>query len=116
MSYNVFTENQSGAKVMVQTIDKTQDSSSEISLDQDILKVLANLSDSLKIEVLHYAEYLLQKNSVTEKNIDDDQLVLELPETKLSKRKSLMGCMKGTFVLPLPDDFNEPLDDFAEYM
>jgi hypothetical protein len=114
MSYNVFTESQSRAKVMVQTIDKTQDSSSEISLDQDILKVLANLSDSLKIEVLHYAEYLLQKNSVTEKNIDDDQLVLELPETE--SRKSLMGCMKGTFVLPLPDDFNEPLDDFAEHM
>ncbi|WP_229414730.1 MULTISPECIES: DUF2281 domain-containing protein [Moorena] len=24
--------------------------------------------------------------------------------------------LKGTFVLPLPDDFDEPLDDFKEYM
>jgi len=32
------------------------------------------------------------------------------------KKKSLLGCMKGTFVLPLPDDFNEPLEEFAEYM
>jgi hypothetical protein len=101
---------------MVKTIDKTQDSSSEISLEKDILNVFANLSDSLKIEVLHYAEYLLQKSAGTEINIDDDQLVLELPKTELPKRKSLMGCMKGTFVLPLPDDFNEPLDDFAEYL
>jgi len=31
-------------------------------------------------------------------------------------RKSLAGCLKGTFALPLPDDFNEPLDEFAEYM
>ena len=101
---------------MVKTIDKTQESSSENSLDQDILNIFANLSDSLKIEILHYAEYLLQKNSGIETNINDDQLVLELPETKLPKRKSLMGCMKGTFVLPLPDNFNDPLEDFAEYM
>ena len=40
---------------MVKTIDKTQESSSENSLDQDILNIFANLSDSLKIEVLHYA-------------------------------------------------------------
>ncbi|NEO41204.1 MAG: DUF2281 domain-containing protein [Moorea sp. SIOASIH] len=24
--------------------------------------------------------------------------------------------LKGTFVLPLPDNFDEPLDDFKEYM
>ncbi|MCU7243166.1 MAG: DUF2281 domain-containing protein [Microcystis aeruginosa WS75] len=24
--------------------------------------------------------------------------------------------LKGTFVLPLPDDFDEPLEDFKEYM
>ena len=33
-----------------------------------------------------------------------------------SQKKSLAGCMKGTFVLPLPDDFDEPLEEFAEYM
>jgi len=34
-------------------------------------------------------------------------------ETMGKQRKSLAGCLKGTFVLPLPD---EPLEDFAEYM
>ncbi|HAA33448.1 MAG TPA: hypothetical protein DCE56_44175 [Cyanobacteria bacterium UBA8553] len=24
--------------------------------------------------------------------------------------------VKGTFILPLPDDFDEPLEDFQEYM
>ena len=31
----------------------------------------------------------------------------------LKKRRS--GILKGMFVLPLPDDFDEPLPDFKEY-
>ena len=27
----------------------------------------------------------------------------------------LCYILKGTFVLPLPDDFDEPLEDFQEY-
>ncbi len=30
-------------------------------------------------------------------------------------RKRRVGILKGTFVLPLPDDFDEPLEDFQEY-
>ena len=29
--------------------------------------------------------------------------------------KQYAGCMKGTFIR-MSDDFNEPLDDFKEYM
>lgn len=28
----------------------------------------------------------------------------------------LAGSMKGTFVLPLPDNFDEPLEEFEEYI
>jgi len=30
-------------------------------------------------------------------------------------KKRRVGILKGTFVLPLPDDFDEPLKDFQEY-
>jgi hypothetical protein len=54
-------------------------------------------------------------------SLDDDclSIVENTPKTEEKqpiKKKSLLGCMKGTFVLPLPDDFNEPLEEFAEYM
>ena len=32
------------------------------------------------------------------------------------QRKRRSGSMKGTFVLLLPDDFDEPLEDFKDYM
>ena len=54
-------------------------------------------------------------------SLDEDclSIVENTPKTEEKqpiKKKSLLGCMKGTFVLPLPDDFNEPLEEFAEYM
>jgi hypothetical protein len=30
-------------------------------------------------------------------------------------KKRRVGILKGTFVLPLPDNFDEPLEDFQEY-
>ncbi|GBO54546.1 hypothetical protein APA_2493 [Pseudanabaena sp. lw0831] len=99
---------------MVQTIEKTQESSKTVSLDEEVLKVFASMPDSLKIEVLHYAEYLLYKN--TEGNDSTNLVDVDISEAKMAEKKTLFGCMKGTFVLPLPDDFDEPLEEFAEYM
>jgi hypothetical protein len=99
---------------MANTIEKAQESSETISLDEEVLKVFASLPDSLKVAVLHYAEYLLHKN--TAENDSTNLVDADVSEVKTSKKKSLIGCMKGTFVLPLPDDFNEPLEEFAEYM
>jgi hypothetical protein len=48
-------------------------------------------------EVLDYVDFLLHKHSV-------DKPV-----------KPYAGCMKGT-VTWMSDDFNEPLDDFKDYM
>lgn len=69
-----------------------------------ILEKLDKLPTSLQTEVLHYIEFLLDKHT-TDTN----------PE-EVPKNYRLAGSMKGTFVLPLPDDFDEPLEEFEEYM
>jgi hypothetical protein len=92
---------------MVQSIDKIHGTT---SLNAELLQIVSMMPESLIVEVLNYAEYLLQKNVAQAVNSNQGDL-----ETG-RQRKSLVGCLKGTFVLPLPDDFNEPLEDFAEYM
>jgi hypothetical protein len=72
-----------------------------MSTDTALWKVVVNMPDTLKKELLHYAEYLLEKYPDAKEN----------PE-----KRPLAGSMKGTFVLPLPDDFDAPLEDFEEYM
>ncbi|MGD1715541.1 type II toxin-antitoxin system VapB family antitoxin [Dapis sp. BLCC M172] len=62
------------------------------------------MPESLKQELLHYAKYLIENYS---KDISQEQ-------HPLKKRRS--GILKGAFILPLPDDFDEPLVDFKEYM
>ncbi|TVQ22484.1 MAG: DUF2281 domain-containing protein [Leptolyngbya sp. DLM2.Bin15] len=63
-----------------------------------ILEKLEKLPESLQTEVLHYIEFLLEKH--TTRPVQE-----ETP-----KKRRLPGSMKGTFVLPLPDNFDESLD------
>jgi len=53
---------------------------------------------------LHYAKYLVENYS---KAIFQETLL---------QQKRRYGILKGTFILPLPDDFDEPLEVFKEYM
>ena len=69
-----------------------------------ILEKLEQLPDSLQTEVLHYIEFLIEKHA---KNSTQE---------KPPKKRRVAGTMKGMFVLPLPDDFDEPLEDMKEYM
>lgn len=111
-----------------------------MALDTEILQTIAKMPESLKKEILHYAEYLLEKHAKTESSqaVGEQlhgygswagQIVMSDENTsntcleyrpeisgeeKTKKRRS--GILKGTFVLPLPDDFDEPLEDFKEYM
>ena len=39
---------------------------------------------------------------------------LKLVQAEKIDRRAAFGCMKGK--IHVPDDFNEPLDDFMEYM
>jgi hypothetical protein len=68
-----------------------------------ILEKLEELPESLQTEVLHYIEFLIEKQG---KNSTQDK----------PKKRRVAGTMKGMFVLPLPDDFDEPLEDMKEYM
>jgi Protein of unknown function (DUF2281) len=70
-------------------------------LETTILEYLHKLPDSLQQEVLHYTQFLLETHTKS---------------TSQSQKKRQAGFLKGTFTLPLPDDFNEPLEDFQEYM
>ena len=61
-------------------------------------KLSLSNSEPLKQELLFYIDYLLN---------------LQLAD-KEQKHKPRFGCAKGSFVLS--PDFDEPLDDFKEYM
>ncbi|MHC5768948.1 MAG: DUF2281 domain-containing protein [Nostoc sp.] len=53
---------------------------------------------------MHYAKYLVENYSKA------------VSQESLQQKKRRSGILKGTFVLPLPDDFDEPLEVFKEYM
>jgi Protein of unknown function (DUF2281) len=75
-----------------------------MTVDAEILQTITQMPESLKQEVLHYAQYLAETHSG----------VSSVEKAPQKKRRS--GILKGTFVLPLPDDFDEPLEDFKEYI
>ena len=74
-----------------------------MNIDTEILQTIEKMPEYLKQELLHYAKYLMENYS---KDISPEQ-------HPVKKRRS--GILKGMFVLPLPDDFDEPLPDFKEY-
>ena len=63
--------------------------------DLALFSKLSSLPQNLKIEVIDYIEFLEKKYTQSR------------PHPKA-------GCMQGTF--KMQDDFDEPLDDFKEYM
>jgi Protein of unknown function (DUF2281) len=66
-------------------------------IETTILEYLHKLPNSLQQEVLHYTQFLLETHTKS---------------TSSPQKKRQAGFLKGTFALPLPDDFNEPLEDF----
>ena len=85
---------------MQKTIAKDQEPSTNISLDDEVLKIFAKMPDALKIEVLHYAEYLLNKG-IEESPIASD----DIPKKKYRQA----GTMTGLIVMS--DNFDEALAD-----
>lgn len=66
-------------------------------LETTILEYLQKSPDPLQQEVLHYTQFLLEDHNKS---------------TSQPQKKRQAGFLKGTFSLPLPEDFNEPLKDF----
>ncbi len=54
--------------------------------------------------MLHYVEFLVAKYATNEVAVNSPQ------------KKRQAGMMKGTFILPISDNFDAPLEDFQEYM
>jgi hypothetical protein len=70
-----------------------------------ILKNIKNLPDIVKQSVLLYTDFLANQYANQSAN-----------EIEKPRKRSLAGSMKGTFILPLSDDFDAPLDDFEDYV
>lgn len=79
-----------------------------MSIDSALKNIVENMPDALKTELLHYAQYLLTKSDQIE---EDKQTAKE----SVTVKRTLAGSMKGTFVLPLANDFDAPLEDFENY-
>ena len=68
--------------------------------EQTLIQEIRTLPESLKLEVLHFVQFLKQKQSV--------QI-----EPAPPRRKRQAGSAKGEIFMA--DDFDAPLEDFAEY-
>ncbi len=69
--------------------------------EQTLIQEINTLPESLKLEVLHFVQFLKQKQNGAK-------------ESDKPRKKRQAGSAKGMFVMA--DDFDEPLEDFAEYM
>ena len=68
--------------------------------EQAIIQEIHTLPESLKLEVLHFVQFIKQKQSI--------------PTETAKPRKRQAGSAKGEIFMA--EDFNAPLEDFAEYM
>ena len=68
-----------------------------------LLSQYQQLPNAFQEEVLHFVGYLLQKAN---------QISVE--KSSINPNLLKAGSLKGAFVVP--DDFNEPLEDFKDYM
>jgi hypothetical protein len=74
-------------------------------METAILENIKQLPDDIKKSVFLYTEFLVSQLS---------NKSLEKVEIQPPKKRNLFGSMKGTFVLPLPDNFNDPIEDFEQ--
>ncbi|MEB3883119.1 DUF2281 domain-containing protein [Lyngbya sp. CCY1209] len=71
-------------------------------LKSAILEKLEALPESLKVEVLHYIEFLSERYA--EKKV----------ESEPQQKKRQAGLLKGK--IRMAEDFDEPLEDLKDYM
>ncbi len=77
-----------------------------MTIEAAILRNIENLPDTAKESLLLYTEFLANHYRNLKSAETSEQL----------KKRRLFGSMKGTFILPLPDNFDGPLDDFKDYL
>lgn len=72
--------------------------------DKQLLQKFYALSTDKQSEVIDFIEFLESKSAKQQESIAPS-----------SEKKRAFGCMNG-LVAYMSDDFDEPLEDFAEYM
>lgn len=75
---------------------------------QNIEESLKQLPHSLQIEVFHYIEFL--KSNYAKQNNGS----VEALEEKKTKKRDGFGIWQGK--ITMSDDFDAPMEEFAEYM
>ena len=78
-----------------------------MTLESSILENIHKLPESIQQSVLLYTEFLVSRYAKDS---------AETAENAAAQNSRLSGSMKGTFVLPLSDNFDEPLEEFKDYM
>lgn len=73
-----------------------------MTIDTEIFQTIVKMPEPLKKEILHYAEYLLEKQAKTESS--QEQL------------EQIHGYGSWAGQIVMSDDFDEPLEDIKEYM
>jgi Protein of unknown function (DUF2281) len=71
-----------------------------------INSLLSKLPEALQVEALHYIEYLASRS--TNRPLPE---VLEPPA--LAQKRNGFGILKGK--VTIADDFDDPLEEFADY-
>jgi Protein of unknown function (DUF2281) len=89
---------------MVQSIDKKSESRNPDSLDAELLQAIAIMPQDIKIAVLDYAEYLINKHT--------QSISKSIPQASPKKRQA--GLLKGK--IWMSDDFDAPLEEMKDYM
>ena len=84
-----------------------------INIDSDLKDKAQSVFGALGLDLQTAINMLLQK-AINQQEIPLG-IYAEMPTVSQRKdRRSAFGCLKG--LICVPDDFNEPLDDFREYM
>jgi hypothetical protein len=77
-----------------------------MTIEAEILNNVEKLPESVKKAVFLYTEFLASQYGEVNTNEREEK----------PKKRRLSGSMKGTFILPLPDNFDEPLEEFSDYL
>ncbi len=80
-------------------------------------EVMANLqllSGSQRQQVFDFIAFLAQQQKTTSATIANGKDSEVSNEKRQFSRKQIFGCLAGR--ISISDDFDAPLDDFAEYM
>ena len=83
-----------------------------IRIDIELKSKAQSTLEPMGIDISELVNLLLHKVLFLDE-IPLDSLILAIINKK-HNRSAAFGCMKGK--IRMSDDFNEPLDDFAEYM